>query len=189
MSNVQVKPGSGEKVLLHTCCAPCCAPSGERMMNEGYKITLFYSNSNIFPREEYIKRLEEARRLASIWNVELIEDSWDHRDWLLFIKGYENEPEGGKRCEKCFEFNLRRTAEKAKELGFPLYTTTLTLGPYKNSKMIFRIAEQFPGFLEYNFKKKDGFLRSMELSKEYNLYRQNYCGCEFSFRDTVLKNR
>jgi len=182
MSNMRVIPGSGEKVLLHTCCAPCCAPSGERMMNDGYDITLFYSNSNIFPKKEYLKRLEEARRLADIWNVALIEDSWDHREWLSFIKGFEREPEGGNRCKKCFEFNLRRTAQKAKEQGFPLYTTTLTLGPYKNSKMIFRIAEQFPGFLEYNFKKKDGFLRSIELSKEYNLYRQDYCGCEFSFR-------
>ena len=153
------------------------------MMNDGYEITLFYSNSNIFPEKEYLKRLEEAKRLAAIWNVDLIEDSWDHKEWLSFVKGFEKEPEGGKRCAKCFEFNLRRTAAKAEELGFPLYTTTLTLGPYKNSRMIFSIAEQFPGFLEYNFKKKDGFLRSIELSKEYNLYRQNYCGCEFSFRN------
>lgn len=183
MSNIQVKPGGGEKVLLHTCCAPCCAPSGERMINDGYAISLFYSNSNIFPQSEYTKRLEEAKRLAEIWDVPLIEDSWDHKEWLVFVKGLEKEKEGGARCAKCFEFNLKRTATKAKELGFPLYTTTLTLGPYKNSKMIFEIAEKFPGFLAYNFKKKNGFLRSIELSKEYNLYRQNYCGCEFSFRN------
>lgn len=183
MSNVKPENLKGGKVLLHTCCAPCCAPSGERLINDGYEISLFYSNSNIFPREEYNKRLEEARRLAEIWKVELIEDSWDHKEWLAFVRGFEKEPEGGKRCTKCFEFNLRRTAQKAKELGYPLYTTTLTLGPYKNSKMIFSIAEQFPGFLEYNFKKKDGFLRSIELSNEYGLYRQNYCGCEFSFRN------
>lgn len=151
-------------------------------MNDGYDITLFYSNSNIFPEKEYLKRLDETRRLAEIWNVPLIEDFWDHKAWLTFVRGYEKEPEGGHRCAKCFEFNLQRTSEKAKELGFPHYTTTLSLGPYKNSRMIFEIANRFPGFLEYNFKKKNGFLRSVELSKEYNLYRQNYCGCEFSFR-------
>ena len=183
MSNKKVTPGSGAAVLLHTCCAPCCAPSGERMMNDGYNITLYYSNSNIFPEKEYQKRLDEAKRLAEIWKVPLIADTWDHKEWLDFIKGLEREPEGGIRCGKCFEFNLHRTAEKARDMDFPYYTTTLTLGPYKNSKMIFSIAEKFPGFLEYNFKKKNGFLRSIELSKEYNLYRQNYCGCEFSYRE------
>ncbi len=182
MNTEQIKSGNGAMVLLHTCCAPCCAPSGERMMEDGYKITLFYSNSNIYPEGEYRKRLSEAQRLADIWKVPLIEDSWDHTEWLAFVKGYEREPEGGSRCARCFEFNLRRTAQKAEELGFLYYTTTLTLGPYKNSKMIFEIAEKFPGFLEYNFKKRNGFLRSIELSKEYHLYRQNYCGCEFSMR-------
>ncbi len=183
MSNIKVKPGKGEKVLLHTCCAPCCAPSGERMIEDGYDITLFYSNSNIYPEKEYQKRRDEAKRLAEIWGVPILEDSWDHREWLDFVKGLEKEPEGGKRCAKCFEFNLHRTAQKAQDLGFPYYTTTLTLGPYKNSRMIFEIAEKFPGFIKYNFKKKNGFLRSIELSKKYNLYRQNYCGCEFSFRN------
>ena len=172
-----------KNILLHTCCAPCAAPSGERLKEEGWNITLFYSNSNIFPEAEYLKRLDSANKLASIWKVPLITDSWDHEQWRKYVKGHEKEPEGGSRCSLCFEFNLKRTADKAKELGFTAFTTTLTLGPYKNSKVIFDIASVFPGFMEFNFKKKNGFLRSVELSKEYGLYRQNYCGCEFSIRD------
>ena len=169
-----------KKILLHTCCAPCAAPSGERLLGEDWNITLFYSNSNIFPKTEYKKRLESARKLANIWKAPLIIDSWDHEEWKKYVKGHEKEPEGGSRCSLCFEFNLKRTADKAKELNFDVFTTTLTLGPYKNSKVIFDIASLFPGFMEFNFKKKNGFLRSVELSREYGLYRQNYCGCEFS---------
>ncbi|MCF6335183.1 MAG: epoxyqueuosine reductase QueH [Spirochaetales bacterium] len=171
------------KILVHTCCAPCASPSGERLMKDGWDITLFYSNSNIYPKSEYQKRLESAEKLAKIWNVPLIFDSWDHTLWREFIKGYEKDKEGGGRCSLCFEFNLKRTAGKAEELGYKAFTTTLTLGPYKNSKVIFNIASVFPGFMEFNFKKKNGFQRSIELSREYGLYRQSYCGCEFSFRD------
>lgn len=172
-----------KKILLHTCCAPCASPSGERLLEAGWDITLFYSNSNIFPETEYIKRLDSANKLSKIWNVPLVTDSWDHEEWKKYIKGYEKEPEGGSRCSLCFKFNLKRTADKAEKLGFDAFTTTLTLGPYKNSKVIFDIASIFPGFMEFNFKKKNGFKRSVELSKEYGLYRQNYCGCEFGKRD------
>jgi len=174
---------NNKKILLHTCCAPCAAPSGERLMEDNWDITLFYSNSNIFPESEYLKRLKSANKLAKIWNIPLVTDSWDHKLWREYVKGYEKEPEGGSRCSLCFEFNLKRTADKAEELGFSAFTTTLTLGPYKNSKVIFDIASVFPGFREFNFKKKNGFLRSVELSRKYGLYRQNYCGCEFSIRD------
>ena len=174
---------NSKNILLHTCCAPCASPSGERLQEEGWNITLFYSNSNIFPEEEYLKRLDSAKKLASIWKVPLVIDSWDHEQWTNYVKGHEKEKEGGSRCSLCFEFNLQRTADKAEELGFNAFTTTLTLGPYKNSKVIFDIASVFPGFMEFNFKKKNGFLRSVELSKEYGLYRQNYCGCEFSIRE------
>lgn len=172
-----------KKILLHTCCAPCAAPSGERLLEKGWDITLFYSNSNIFPKTEYLKRLDSAVELARIWRTPLIADSWDHELWKKYVKGHEKEQEGGSRCSLCFEFNLKRTAKKADELGFAAFTTTLTLGPYKNSKVIFDIASVFPGFEEFDFKKKNGFLRSVELSREYGLYRQNYCGCEFSIRD------
>lgn len=172
-----------KNILLHTCCAPCASTSGERLKDEGWDFTLFYSNSNIFPKSEYLKRLESANKLANIWNVPLVTDSWDHEQWKEFVKGHEKEQEGGSRCSLCFEFNLKRTADKAAELGFSAFTTTLTLGPYKNSKVIFNIASVFPGFKEFNFKKKNGFMRSVELSRKYELYRQNYCGCEFSIRE------
>jgi epoxyqueuosine reductase len=169
-----------KEILLHTCCAPCAAPSGERLLEDSWDITLFYSNSNIFPKKEYLKRLESAQKLADIWDIPLVTDSWDHEQWREYVKGHENEREGGSRCSLCFDFNLKRTADKAEKLGFGAFTTTLTLGPYKNSKVIFDIASVYPGFKEFNFKKKSGFKRSVELSKEYRLYRQNYCGCEFT---------
>ena len=172
----------GPKILVHTCCAPCAAPSGERLMLDQYQVTLFYSNSNIYPREEYEKRLVEVHKLASIWDILVEEDVYDHKDWLNHIKGLEREPEKGARCAKCFDYSLRRTAELADKLNFDAFTTTLTLSPHKISKMIFEIGAQYPKYIPYDFKKQNGFLRSMQLSKEYDLYRQNYCGCEFSMR-------
>jgi predicted adenine nucleotide alpha hydrolase (AANH) superfamily ATPase len=172
-----------KKVLLHTCCAPCAAPSGKRLLLDDYEVVLFFSNMNISPKEEYDKRLESARKLAQIWDVVIEDDLYDHDKWLEHIKGLENEPEKGERCSACFEFSLRRTAEVANRLGIPNFSTTLTLSPHKVSKIIFKIGEQFPGYIPFDFKKKNGFLESTQLSKEYGLYRQNYCGCEFSIRD------
>ena len=152
-------------------------------MLHGYTVTLFFSNSNIYPEAEYQKRLAETRRLAEIWQIVLEEDQYDHEQWLAHIRGLENEPEKGKRCEKCFEYSLMRTDKIAERLGIPYFTTTLTLSPHKVSRIIFAIGKRFPRYLPFDFKKEDGFLRSLQLSKEYNLYRQRYCGCEFSFRD------
>ena len=171
------------KVLLHTCCACCSTEVIERL--KGNEIILFFSNSNIFPKEEFEKRFGNAEKISKIYNLRLIKDKYNHSEWLGFIKGLEEEPEGGKRCWKCFEFNLRKTAEKAKKLGFENFTTTLTISPHKNSKKIFEIGNKIGkeyglNFLEIDFKKKEGFKHSIELSKKYELYRQNYCGCEFS---------
>jgi epoxyqueuosine reductase len=172
-------------VLLHACCAPCAAPSIERLLDNGQKVVIFYANSNIYPYEEYLKRLSHIRRLADFFTVEVIEDTWDHDAWLKAVRGLENEPEGGKRCQVCFAFNLARTRKKADELNMELFTTTLTLSPHKNSPAIFSIGNRLGGFLEENFKKKEGFKRSLQLSKELNLYRQSYCGCEFSLRSSL----
>ncbi len=144
---------------------------------------MFFSNHNIAPKEEYDKRLEAARNLASEWNVELVEDSYNHNAWLKAIEGYENEPEKGLRCGKCFDYSLGRAHKYAKEHGLENFTTTLTVSPHKISKMIFEIGEKYPGYEPWDFKKKDGFRRSNEISKELKLYRQKYCGCEFSLRD------
>ena len=168
-----------KKVLLHVCCAPCAAHPVEDLLNE-YEVALYYSNSNIYPKEEYDKRLSFAKQIAGEYNVDLFVDAYDHQEWLEWIKGLENEPEKGKRCEKCFEFNLKRTAAFAKQKKFDFFTTTLTVSPHKSSKKIFAIGEETDIFLTKDFKKKNGFKRSIELSEKFNLYRQNYCGCEFS---------
>lgn len=174
------KKPTDPRILLHSCCAPCAAPSSERLIKQGDAVTLFFSNSNIFPKEEYEKRLEYVKRLADHFNIEVVEDTWDHEAWLEAVKGLEDEPEKGARCNACFAFNLKRTMDKAEELGLHRFTTTLTLSPHKISAAIFESGKHMDGFVEENFKKKDGFRRSVELSEELDLYRQNYCGCEFS---------
>ncbi|MCU0858937.1 MAG: epoxyqueuosine reductase QueH [Pontiellaceae bacterium] len=167
-------------ILLHTCCAPCAAPSAERLVLNGREVVLYFSNFNIHPEAEYRKRLEAARKLAKKMNLVIEEDQYDHAEWLAHIQGLENEPEKGARCRKCFEFSLTRTGQMAERLGIPTFATTLTLSPHKVSRIIFEIGAQFPRFVPIDFKKQGGFLRSIELSEEYDLYRQNYCGCEFS---------
>ena len=173
-----------KKLLLHSCCGPCSTHVLNELKDK-FDVTIFYSNSNIFPFEEYEKRLEEQKRYAKIVGIDVIEDDYNEEDYLEFIKGLENEKEGGDRCKKCFEFRLRRTAKKARELGFDIFTTTLSVSPHKNSQTITLVGEKvskeegveyFPG----NFKKQDGYKKSVELSKKYSLYRQNYCGCRFS---------
>ena len=177
------------KILLHTCCAVCAPACVERLRSEGLEPVLFFSNSNIAPKKEYDKRLETARKLADIQNIELIEDTYNHKAWLNAIKGYENEPEKGKRCERCFDFSFRRTADYAQLHGYEKFTTTLTVSPHKISRMVFAIGAQYPGFQAYDFKKKDGFKRSNELARELDLYHQSYCGCEFSLKETNAKKQ
>jgi predicted adenine nucleotide alpha hydrolase (AANH) superfamily ATPase len=169
------------KILLHVCCAPCSTHSIEALKGE-HEVALFFSDSNIFPKGEYEKRLENAKKIAEIYNLKLIEDNYEHEEWRKFIKGLENEPEKGKRCLKCFEFNMKRASDFAKSHNFDFFTTTLTISPHKNSKAIFEIAKKLGNFFEIDFKKQDGFKHSTELSKKYSLYRQTYCGCEFSMR-------
>jgi predicted adenine nucleotide alpha hydrolase (AANH) superfamily ATPase len=148
-----------------------------------YDVTFFYTNSNIYPESEYLQRLEEVRRFAAVCDVQLIEDVYDHEAWLTHIAGLEHEPEKGKRCVKCFEFNLGRTAAYAQQNGFDYFTTTLSISPHKHSRTIFDIGTRLGNFLGIDFKKKDGFRHSVELSKKHDLYRQDYCGCEFSLQD------
>lgn len=171
-----------KKLLLHTCCAPCASGCIERLFAENREVTLYFSNSNINSEEEYEKRLNEVRKFAEHFHLALLIDPYDHAAWLDHVSqvpGYENQPERGSRCGACFAWSLRRTAEEAERLGMN-FSTTLTVSPHKNSALIFSIAEKYAHFEPYNFKKQDGFKRSLELSKELGLYRQNYCGCEFS---------
>ena len=155
-------------ILLHTCCGPCATTCTERLGDSGEEPLLFFSNCNIFPREEYDLRLEHARKLAVILGLDLIEDAYDHGAWLSAVAGLEDEPERGRRCERCFRFSLSRTADRADLLGLPAFTTTLTVSRYKSSAQIFEVG------------KGNGYERSIDLSRLYGLYRQNFCGCEFS---------
>ncbi len=169
-----------KKILLHVCCGPCSTSSIERLLSDSWTPVLYFSNSNIDTKEEFEKRYKELLKVAALNNLEVIKDDYDHPSWLSAIKGYEKEREGGSRCLLCFEYNLRRAYMKAKELGISHFTTTLTVSRFKNSKAIFSIGEKFDGFEEIDFKKKDGFNRSIIISRKMGLYRQNYCGCEFS---------
>ena len=182
MSNLKSQISNKSSLLLCACCAPCATQSIEKLL-EDYDITLFFANSNIFPEEEYKKRLENTKKLAEIYNLDFVESEYNHQDWKNFVKGFEDEPEKGKRCEKCFEYNLAISAKFAEENNFDFFTTTLTISPHKSSKTIFEIGKKFEKFLPVDFKKENGFQKSIELSKKHNLYRQNYCGCEFSIHE------
>ncbi len=178
-----------KSILVHMCCAPCATAPVERLLEEGYRIGLFFSNSNIYPYEEYIRRLETSDQFSGLVDVHLEQDEYEHDKWLEHVRGLEDEPEKGSRCSKCFAYSLHRTSQVAEKLGYSHFTTTLTLGPHKVSRMIFAEGEKYPNYIPFDFKKRDGYKRSLELSKEMDIYRQNYCGCEFSLRDRDSRNK
>ena len=185
------KVEEGTKVLLHACCAPCSSAVLERLANT-LEVTIIYYNPNITDEKEYQKRIEELKKLISLihpkYPVHLIEGRYDPNEFWKMAKGLENEPERGARCYKCYKLRLEETAKVAEELGFPYFCTTLTLSPHKNALWLNEIGEALdkqykPIYLYSDFKKKNGYIRSIELSKEYDLYRQDYCGCIYSKRD------
>lgn len=176
-----------KKLLLHSCCGPCSTVVIERLKGR-FDVTVFYCNPNIEPLEEYEKRKEEQKKVCKFFNIPFVDVDYDNSSWREFVSGLENEKEGGKRCEKCFVFRLKQTAEYAKAHNFDVFATTLSVSPHKNTEVINSVGKQISQeldieFLDESFKKKDGYLRSINLSKELNLYRQNYCGCLFSKRD------
>ena len=170
-------------LLLHCCCGPCASACVERLLEEKRKVVLYFSNSNIISREEFEKRLACVRFLAEKYALPLVEDPYCHEAWLKHISSlpdYEKEPERGGRCALCFAYSLGRAADYAEKNGYD-FTTSLTVSPHKNSRLIFSIGSKYPHFECWDFKKKDGFKRSILLSKEFGFYRQDFCGCEFSF--------
>ncbi len=178
----------GKKLLLHACCAPCSSYVLE-YLSKYFDITVFFCNPNITDRAEYIKRRDELYRLCKIApfcaGVEVEEDSITPDEYFKYVSGLENEPEGGARCTKCFELRLLRTAEFAAANGFDMFATTLTVSPHKNAALINQIGESEAErhgvlYLPSDFKKRGGYQRSIVLSKEYDIYRQRYCGCVFS---------
>ena len=176
------------KLLLHSCCAPCSSYV-ITYLYDYFDITILYYNPNIYPYEEYKKRKDEQIRLISNFKgVKIIDCDYDNDIYNEVIKGLENEPERGSRCTKCFYLRLNKTGEIAKKNDFEYFGTTLTVSPYKNARLLNEIGEDISKkydikWLYSNFKKNDGYKKSIELSKKYDLYRQDYCGCIYSRRD------
>lgn len=182
--------GEVPSLLLHSCCAPCSSYVLE-YLSDYFRITVFYYNPNIYPDEEYAKRVKEQqefiRRLPVTHPVSFLEGSYEKDRFYQMAKGLEQEPEGGERCFRCYELRLRKTAELAEQLGMDYFTTTLSISPLKNAAKLNEIGhglakEYHTSYLVSDFKKKNGYKRSVELSNEYGMYRQNYCGCIFSIR-------
>ena len=182
-----------EKILLHSCCAPCSSAVIERLIDR-FDVVVFYYNPNIYPEEEYLKRKAEQIRYIEILSkkygkdrISFLDCDYEAEKFYSAVKGLEAEREGGARCLVCFRLRLEKTARTARENGFDLFSTTLTVSPHKNSSIILGIGRELEKsegikFLDENFKKQDGYKRSIELSKENNLYRQNYCGCIFALK-------
>ena len=184
--------GSRPKLLLHSCCGPCSSAVLE-LLTRYFDTTVFFYNPNILPAEEFEKRLYWQKYLLEkapfCSDVKLIVPDRDEDAFLAAAKGLENEPEGGARCTECFSLRLGRTAETARDLGFDVFCTSLTVSPHKNAARINAIGERLaPEFgvrwLPSDFKKKDGYRRSIELSREYGLYRQAWCGCGWPERES-----
>ncbi len=185
------KDNAKPTLLLHACCAPCSSYCLE-YLSKTFDITVLFYNPNIESELEFNKRVDELIRFIdecrSIEGVNLEIIDYDNSEFYNAVEGLEDEKEGGVRCFKCYELRLRKTAEYAKEHNFDYITTTLTISPHKNSDKIneigVKVADEYGlKYLLSDFKKNDGFKRSIELSKEYDLYRQSFCGCEFSKRD------
>ncbi len=178
------------KLFLHSCCAPCSSYVLE-YLRQYFRITVFYYNPNITEDTEYRKRVEEQKRLIAAYNetqgypIEIIEGDYEPECFLEMAKGLEDCPEGGERCFACYELRLRETAKRASAGTYDYFTTTLTISPLKNAVKLNEIGERlaeeyYVNWLPSDFKKRGGYQRSIELSKEYDLYRQDYCGCVYS---------
>lgn len=175
------------KLLLHACCTPCLTHPYQ-VLGDNYRITAFFFNPNIQPESEYRLRLEEIKKLAGKWGFEVIVEDYDADAWFEEVRGHEDDPEGGERCAICYRFRLEKTAELAAKNNFDHFTTTLSISPLKKAAKINAIGKSVGNtvsvhFLEADFKKKDGFKISAQISRAEGLYRQDYCGCIFSRRD------
>ena len=187
----------GSTLLMHACCAPCSSACLERLGNY-FDISILYYNPNITDKDEYLKRVEEIKKFISGFKtkypIKLIEGRYDPKEFFEIAKGLEDEPERGKRCFKCYKLRLEETAKVAEEKEFDYFCTTLTLSPYKNATWLNEIGEELNNnynstYLYSDFKKKNGYKRSIELSKEFDLYRQDYCGCVYSLRDEIERKK
>lgn len=187
--------GAKPNLLLHSCCAPCSTAVIERL-EEFFNVTVFYYNPNIDCEKEFLIRAAEQKRFCAEKGVEYIEEEYRPNEFYRAVAGREGDTEGGKHCYLCYKLRLKKTAEKAAELGFRYFTTTLSVSPYKNAEWLVQAGrevekemienscgKQVPTFLPADFKKRGGYLRSTVLSEEYGLYRQDYCGCVYSKKE------
>lgn len=191
------KKDTAPSLLLHSCCAPCSSYVLE-YLSEYFNITILFYNPNISPEQEFIKRADELRRLISEMplknNVKFIEGSYDSDRFYHMSKGLEHMKEGGERCFKCYRLRLEEAAKAAKNGGFDYFTTTLSISPHKNAQILNQIGGELAAkygvnYLFSDFKKKNGYKRSCELSEEYSLYRQNYCGCVYSRAEALEREK
>lgn len=188
---LKIQNGRAPTLLLHSCCAPCSSYVLE-YLSQYFRITVFYYNPNIAPKAEYCHRVEEQKRLISrmplVHPVQFLEGHYDPEEFYEAVRGLEQIPEGGARCRACFRLRLEEAARQAAEGDFDYFTTTLTISPMKDAQILnktgMEAAEKYNAvWLPSDFKKKNGYRRSVELSQEYGLYRQDYCGCVFSRRE------
>ena len=184
MEEIESLNGERKSVLLHTCCGPCSSACIERL-REYLDVTVYFYNPNVEPMEEYLKRKETQIKLLKELDIPYIDADYDNDYYRSQVKGLESEREGGARCPVCFKIRLKKTAQIAKENNFDYFCTSLTVSPHKNSDIINKIGHAIGEsvgikFLYSDFKKREGYKRSIELSKEYELYRQDYCGCLFA---------
>ena len=187
ITNLKGKP----KLLLHACCGVCSSSVLERLY-PFFDITVLYYNPNIYPEEEYLKRFNTLKEITLKMKikVKLLEIGYESKEFKNISKGLENEKEGGKRCTKCFLLRLEKTAKLAKKHNFDYFTTTLSVSPYKDSQKLNKIGKILSEkynveYIYSDFKKKEGYKRSNELAKKYNLYRQHYCGCKYSLNEAL----
>ena len=190
-------PGEKPRLLLHACCAPCSSSTLERLCG-AFQVTLYDYNPNISPEAEYRKRLEELQRLVRLLpaarDVDFLECAYDGGAFERIARGLEDAPEGGARCARCFALRLEQTARAARDGGFAWFGTTLTISPLKDAALLNRIGAEMGErygvrFLPSDLKKRDGYRRSILLSREYGLYRQDYCGCVYSKQERERKKR
>ncbi|MBE6147176.1 MAG: epoxyqueuosine reductase QueH [Firmicutes bacterium] len=196
MEKIIEKEQSNNRVptlFLHSCCAPCSSYALE-VLSKYFKITIFYYNPNIFPEEEYKKRVLEQQKfislISSVNPISFLEGDYRPQDFFDTVRGYEHLKEGSERCFRCYRLRLEEAAMMAKKLGFDYFSTTLSISPYKNSQVLneigFSLEEKYQiSYLCADFKKKNGYRRSIELSREYDLYRQDYCGCIYSKQERL----
>ena len=193
----QQKAGRVPRLFLHACCAPCSSYVLE-YLSRFFSVTVFFYNPNISPKEEYEKRVSEIQRLISemefVHPVAFVEGEYKPEDFYEMARGLEDVPEGGERCFRCYRLRMEEAARLAEQAGYDYFTTTLSISPLKNAGKINEIGQELSQIykvehLPSDFKKKNGYKRSIELSHEYGLYRQNYCGCVFSKRESMEKQR